>query len=238
MAERWLFIILLAFFAALIFLNPVVGWQFKQFLLFGGTFAPQPSDTPALENASLRAQLSQLENIQNQFPQWSPTYLKAYVYARYPFNFKNEFLVNAGRKQGVMTGQAAAIPAVPSPRRVQDTVFVGKVGNVFENTALVETVFDGRFQLAVRIGRTASEALLTGGNEPKIVLIPKTAAVAGGDVVYVAAAGFPYGMAIGEIGEVTVSRDNLFQEATLSLPYDASTVRAVLILIYDTGNAQ
>jgi len=41
-----------------------------------------------------------------ELPTSSPATIRAMVYSRYPMNFRNELLVNAGADEGVATGSA------------------------------------------------------------------------------------------------------------------------------------
>jgi rod shape-determining protein MreC len=143
------------------------------------------------------------------------------VYSRYPFAFKDELSVDAGSDQGVGVGAAA----------VFDGVLVGKVSKTYSSTSLIQTLFDPRMKVAVRVGKGAVDALLQGGLEPRLTLISKNAKIAKGDVVYSADYSAPYGISIGTVGDVALSPDNLFQEASVSFPYDLNTVRTLDIIM-------
>lgn len=149
------------------------------------------------------------------------TGLPAAVYSRYPLNFKNQLLVAAGEDRGAYVGQAAILP---------EKILIGRVDKVFPGSASVQTVFDPGFQAAVRVGSAGVEALFVGGGEPRLTLIPREAEVRSGDVVYSADPAFPYGLAIGEVGEIRFVEGELFREATLKFAYDLNSLRAVLLL--------
>jgi len=74
------------------------------------------------------------------------------------------------------------------------------------------------------------DALLSGGAEPQVTLIPGKSKVVSGDIVYSAAAGSPYGLPIGDLGVIKSSADRLFIEAGLNLPYDLNEIKLVSIV--------
>ncbi len=141
--------------------------------------------------------------------------LVADVYSRYPFNFKNELLTDAGADGGVKSGGAA----------IFEGMLVGKIIEVKEELAIVRTVFDPGFSLPVRIGKSKTDALLVGGVEPKLTMIPKNADIAPGDLVYSASADFEYGLLLGTAGTPAISGTNVFSEAPLILGYNPSDIR-------------
>ena len=139
-----------------------------------------------------------------------------------------------GKNHGVAAGEAAVISYASATSSLGEhergVVLIGDVDKVFDNTAAVQTIFDSRFRLAVRVGEGGIESLLMGGSEPRITLVPKNAEIRKGDIIYSAGADLPYGLPIGEVGEVQMSSDNIFKEATIIFPYDLSDYRLVFIL--------
>lgn len=201
----------------LIFFKPSLGWKLRSLLAPAQFLYDEKSLVQ--ENQTLKAELAQLKIIKSQLPDKPPSYLRAAIYSRYPMNFKNEFLVNAGLRDGVIAGRAVAF----------NRILIGKVEKVFEDTALVETIFDGRFQSSARIGERGFSALLQGGSLPKAILIPQKAEVKKGDIIYSVSPDFPYGLAVGEVAAIQVSADKLFLEATINFAYDINMVQTVLI---------
>ncbi len=217
--NSWFLIILIIILALLIFLKPYLGWEIRKFLAPNAAQPETSSGNLAAENENLKAELATLENIKAQFPGRMPGFVGAMVYSRYPLNFKNELLLNAGARDGVAVNKAVVVGGI----------LVGRVDKVFDTTALVGTIFDGDFQTAVRVGNFGVHALLRGGAMPKLTLIPLTASVSTGDIVYSVSPDFPYGLPIGEVGSISTSSDNLFHEATLNFAYDINSVSAVLV---------
>ncbi|OGZ52820.1 MAG: hypothetical protein A3B25_01030 [Candidatus Ryanbacteria bacterium RIFCSPLOWO2_01_FULL_48_26] len=208
-------VLLTAFFLAL---KQGYGFRLREML------APLPSmptaeSTLTAENERLKAELAELQNIKSQLPLKPEKGLEAIVYSRYPLNFKSELLVNAGAREKISKGRAVIFGGM----------LIGKVSEVFEETSLVQTVFDERFQLAVRIGKDGAQALLQGGSFPTLSLISPTETIQPGDIVYSTGVDFPYGLPVAEIKDVRVSDDKLFQISTLDIPYDIGRISAVFI---------
>lgn len=215
--ERWLLGILTLLLTALIFLPSPSLLEFKKFL---GSRGEEVINSPILENVALKSELMRLEEIKRQPGEWSSKYLSASIYSRYPFNLKNEFLINIGMNLGLKGGEAVLV----------QKLLVGQVDKVFENTALVRTVFDERWKEAVRIGGGGIDALLEGGNIPKATLIVKDAKISEGDIVYNTSPEFPYSLPIAEVKEIRISKDQIFKEAVLEFGYDLGQIRVVSIL--------
>ncbi len=202
----------------LIFCAPSLGWQMRQWF---NLQSEQQSDQNNLisENSVLKAQIAELQTIKSQLPNMPQNTIRAMVYSRYPMNFKNEILVDVGKNEGVIQGKAVLF----------NGVFIGRVEEVFSDSALVQTVFDGNFKMPVRIGSSGYDALLTGGTFPKAGSILKNAPVKRGDIIITADSGFSYGLPIGTVHDVGISSDNLFEEATIDFAYDANNIQTVVI---------
>lgn len=238
--ENWFLVGLILAVLFLLIFYPGLSWKIQAF--FSPAKSPQSGEYQriVLENESLNAEVAGLQQIKKNLPTSSDVLLPVFVYSRYPFNFKSELLVNAGADQGITIGQSAVI--VPNNGTSSNPVrnyisngaspiLVGKVEKVFENTSLIQTIFDSRFQSAVRIGKTGTDALLKGGNEPELSLIPKDAKIVNGDIVYSASPDFPYGLAIGNVNNVRISSDQLFQEAGVETNYNPNELQSLLIVM-------
>jgi rod shape-determining protein MreC len=229
--NHWISGALIVILALLIFFVPSYGWKLRAWLspALGGAgvnnsaigSASQADDqTLAAENDILKSQLAQLQVVASQLPTSSPSEIRAMVYSRYPLNFKNEILVNAGSESGVVTGAAVIFQGM----------LIGQVESVFPNEALVQTIFDNNLKMPVRIGVGGADGLLQGGSDPTVGSIATGATVASGDIVYSAAPGIPYAQPIATVVATSTSADSLFQQATLSFPYDINNIETVLIM--------
>lgn len=146
--------------------------------------------------------------------------LVAKIYSTYPFNNRNLLTVNAGAESGVRIGM---------PATIEGKILLGQVIEVFENKSIIRTFFDKDFSLPIRIGEKEANALLVGGQDPRLSLIDKSSDIKEGDSVFSAGRDFPYGMAVGTVG--IISSANSLLEASLMTPYQISDLREVYILI-------
>ncbi len=219
---------LVVIFIALIAFAPSVWWRLRA-LLTPSDIAPgavisgadTSSGTAALlaENDVLKAQLAALQSVAAALPTSTQGFMRAMVYSRYPFGFKNELFVNAGSADGVATGSAV----------VYQGMLVGRVITVWPHYAAVQTVFDERFRLPVRIGPTGVDGLLTGGSYPYIASIAPGASVQEGSAILSAAQGVPYGLPVGIVQATSTSPDRLFEQAAISFPYNINGIETVLV---------
>lgn len=182
--------------------------------------APSSIEELTAENESLKAKLAELGIVASEVPTSTEGAIRAMVYSRYPFNFKNEMILDVGATDGVVAGDAVA----------SGGNLVGLVQDVMPHSSVAETIFDPYFKMSVRIGTQGYDALLVGGSYPMVESIVKTATIAAGDVVYSAAPGIPYAMPVGEIGNAALSPNNLFEEASIVFPYDIDMIQAVEIV--------
>ncbi len=142
------------------------------------------------------------------------------VYSRYPFNLKNQILIAAGKNDGIKEGDIALF----------EGSILGSVEKAFSDSALVETIFDSRFKTPVRIGSQATDALLVGGSNPELTLIPATAAAGENDQVYSAGEGWPYGSALGALHDLKSSENSLYKNATLRVFYNPASLSSVTVV--------
>ncbi len=214
-------ILILILVSAIIFM-PAYGWKLRQWL------SPAASDDAAsdasaenlaAENETLKAQVATYATVEAQLPQTPAHYIRAMVYSRYPLNFKNEILVNAGSEDGVATGTAVMFQGM----------LIGRVTGIFAHEAIVQTIFDPGFVMPVRVSPSSYDGLFEGGSYPKVGSITRTAILQAGDVIYAAAPGLPYGAPVGTISATSTSADSLFTEASVVFPYDLNEIQTVLI---------
>lgn len=228
--NQWVSGVLIVILAGLIFFAPSYGWAVRDFLSPPAAGAPATmagaqqdngaADQLTAENDALKAQLAELLTIESQLPTSTPSAIRAMVYSRYPMNFKNELLVNAGTRQGVVEGAAA----------VYDGMLIGQVTAVYPDSAVVQTIFDDGMKMPVRIGAHGYDGLLQGGSEPMVGSVAMGAAIAAGDAVYTAAPGMPYALPVAEVTATSTSPDSLFEQAQIDIPYDINNVETVLIM--------
>ncbi|MEK7138437.1 MAG: rod shape-determining protein MreC [Patescibacteria group bacterium] len=226
--NRWIYWALVLALLGLILFRPVLGVWFKH--LLDGDSEGQREDSLIFENQNLKAEIAKLKEIDARTPEnYAEDYDYGFVYARYPFNIKNQVLINVGKDVGVTMGKTVLFGAY-SEDEIGRSVLFGSIKNVFEATSLVETIFSNEWRSEVRIGDKQVLGVLEGGATPAVRLINKDANILEGDVVYSADERFPYGLAIGYIKDIEMSSDHLFKEAKLDIPYDLAQVGLVLVL--------
>jgi len=156
--NHWTAGALIVILALLIFFAPSYGWTVREWLSPSPSGQNDPSATQAddatlaAQNDALRAQLASLQILSAQLPTSSPNEIRAMVYSRYPLNFKNELLVNAGSNDGVAAGAAVIFQGM----------LIGQVRTVFPNESLVQTIFDNNLKMPVRVGASGTNGLLQG----------------------------------------------------------------------------
>ncbi len=207
------------------------------------TLLVQPTESGfsqlAMEHAALQGRVAVLEELLRVSPEDETRGVRASVYARIPFNLNNAFLVNAGERNGVSVGDVAFTARDDAgDQSIRTSVVVGKVAQVRNTYAVIQTPFDPDWRAAVRIGTKGEDALLVGGNEPRATLIQKTAQVSPGDVVFSASPDMPYGAVFGVVRDVVLSRDGLFQEASILLSYRADALHAIVLYPHETPTDQ
>jgi cell shape-determining protein MreC len=226
MRDQWLYAILIALLCLLGLLYPSVGWLGKHILFRSGT------DASEVQQLTLRVQSLEAERATLHTLQDSVVYDKgkpAFIFSNYPFNAKQEVVVSIGAADGISVGDVALVPTNATDGQPTG-VLLGKVTRTFDHTSVVQTVFDSKFEMAVRIGDRSVDALLKGGSTPHITLIPRRSMVQKGDIVYSASQSLPYGLALGSIDELAPAKDTALDEATLVLGYDISRLQAIIIL--------
>ena len=203
----------------LLFWRPDIGWNLRRVLVGSPENGTNGADELRAENVRLKRENALLESLKFLLPEDGARAIPAFVYVQDPLNFKDELLVSAGRSEGIVLG----LPVLVSG------LLAGEIAEVYETASLVKTIFDSRWKSSVRIGKEGIEALFEGGNLPTLTLISKEAFVAENDVVYSAAPDLPYGLPIGTAKNVRKSRDELFQEADVAVPYVLRDITTVLI---------
>ncbi len=163
------------------------------------------------ENASLRVRL---------FDQSLFATSTVEVYSDYPLNSKQEISIAAGSNQGVKQGDIVTWGS---------NVLIGKVTAVLSNSSVVSTIFDPSWQMAVRIGSSQIDGLLNGGNSPTVTLIPQDGQINVGDMVVTATNGFPYGLEVGVIKDVSTTTNSVFREASLQTEVNIPDLRYVTV---------
>ncbi len=142
------------------------------------------------------------------------------VYSAYPFSNRGEVAIAAGAKNGIKVGDVVTYG---------ENILVGKITKVFESVSIVTTIFDPSWKSAVRIGEHEVDALLQGGNEITITLIPIEADLGDGELVIAASQDLPYGLGLGTLKNIRTAPGNAFKEAVLEPSFRFKQLKDVSI---------
>ena len=215
MSEQKIFLIIACLLIALAIIDPRAGFLLHR--LLGASDNSGNISSLAQENLKLKAEVARLTALGLSLPTSSLRFVRAEIYSRYPFAFKDEIFANIGESKDVKNGGAV----------IAQGMLVGKVIKTFENSSVVQTVFDVRTKIAVRVGKNGTQALFEGGPQPRLTLINKDVEILSGDIVYAADPVFPYGIPIAIVESASPSRDKLFQEANIAFVHNINSLSAV-----------
>lgn len=177
------------------------------------------------DNSDLQNQIFSLQS-RYSFPA-EQQYQYARVFSLYPFNVKSRIYITAGTAQGIKAGE---------PVMFSKTVLVGQVIDTAVDSSEVITVYDSKFSLPVKIGKSGVDGLLEGGVSPNVGLINKTKQINIGDEIYSASKDLPYGLIIGSVKSVSEDSTGTFFKSQITLPYVLSDVSEVYV-IRNAGSA-
>jgi len=172
-----------------------------------------------LENQGLEQEIAVLKNKLNFNS--SSTGLTAQVFSRYPYNDNQSLVVDLGAKNGVKISQ---------PVLLAENYLLGKVINVKADTSEIQTIFSPSWRSSVYIGPQKIEALLVGGRQPILQMIPAEAKINLGDEVVNASPDFPLNLFIGQITEINSQPNATLQQAKLIIDYNPNQLRKVFII--------
>jgi len=143
------------------------------------------------------------------------------IYSSYPFNTRNEVVIEGGENVDINTGDTVTF---------EEKVLFGIVSVVNKKTSLVKTIYDGDVEISVKIGDRGFDALLTGGTKPQLTLIGKDNEINSGDIIISADSKFPFGLVVGTVEEVKDNPEESFKSASISIPYIIRDLSALYVI--------
>lgn len=171
-----------------------------------------------LENQGLR---QEVEDLKNKLNFKSQPYLTAQVYSRYPFDDNQTLIIDVGSKDGVKVGW---------PVLAAENYLLGKIIKVKADVSEVRTIFSPDWKNEVKIGQGNIEAVLVGGRQPILDLIPADAKINPGDEIISASPDLPFGLFVGKVSEIIPQSATSLQRVKLITDYDPNKLVRVFII--------
>ncbi len=137
----------------------------------------------------------------------------------------SKLMIDKGRINGIREG----MPVV-----VSGNILVGKVSEVFNDTARISLIVDQDSAVNAEVLESGVKGIVEGnyGLGAMMNMISQTEVIKEGDSVISSGlgGGFPRGIFIGKIGQVGQSGDKLFQQASIISSVDLSSLRVVFVI--------
>ncbi len=183
------------------------------------------------ENARLKAECQDYQEIMKQLgsiPRAGFREIDARISAQPLDAYHAQLIINRGAQDGLILG---------APAVIQNSIVVGFVSQLFEETAVLQLLFSPQstFPAEVIADEDSGKGLVQGRSYTSVemITIPRDVEVKTGQQVVTATQEglVPYGLVVGQIGETKDEQYEPYQRARLNLPYDTSELRAVTVLI-------
>lgn len=182
-----------------------------------------------IENIRLRAELHDYETLRRQLGSTSFAAMRAIpalIAARPVDTFRTQAILNRGAGDGV---------TLHAPVVVQGSVLVGYVTELSEHTAVLQLLLHPATAVAAEVvDAPGGRGLLRGRSYTSLELstVPRDASVQIGQAVVTAGHDTtPPGLLIGTIDTIRNEKNEAYQEARLTLPYEPEVLEAVVILV-------
>lgn len=185
--------------------------------LFGSAYTYRAFNELKLENESLKHRVAAQAGKNTE----GDKVLSAAVYSRYPFNDKNELVIDKGATDGI----AAGMPVLAAPG-----ILLGHVTNVRSRSSVVTTLFDPAWKSSVTIGEGRVRAVLHGANTVRLELIPKEVVIREGDEVRNVSPEYPMGLRVGVVDTVRRDDNNVWQVADVRIAYSIENLDSVSVI--------
>lgn len=225
--HNYIILILIFLVLILIYINPLTIWNFKRYLISFSNNQFTNCQNLEQENLILKNKINQF-NILNQFlSNKIKNVWPVFVYSKYPFNLKNELLINLSNNKNFSVDDVVVLL---NNSNENNFILIGKIKEIYDNFAVVQTIFDPNFKLSVKIGKNLENGLFVGGPNPKITLITRDAKINKNDVIISADHNLPYGLIIGSIDKINEVPNTLFNEAEINFSYDLNLINIVGII--------
>ncbi|WP_297790390.1 rod shape-determining protein MreC [uncultured Anaerococcus sp.] len=187
-----------------------------------------------IENSKLNTIISQkdfLENEKNALDATKNDYMTAYVVNTDSNSMTKNFTIDKGKKDGIEVNDII-LQAVGDSKYY--TGLVGKVTQVYQTTARVETINSKSNDVSFINSKSGDYGVINNFTQKTIqgYMLDVDSEVKSKDVLLTSGLGgiYPAGIYIGTVSNVTMSQDALKKNITLNSPVDFSHLYRVLVL--------
>ncbi len=187
------------------------------------------------ENRRLEAEIARLKDTaeENKFlrkeldllPRNKYELETSFVVGQEAFGAGSSILIDKGANREIKEGMAVI---------VSNGILVGKVSQVFPDTAKVALISDQESVVNGEILESGARGIVRGtyGLGIAMDMISQAEVIKEGDTVVTSGLGgsLPRGLFIGKIGQVSQSEDKLFQQAVIFSPVDFSSLKVISVV--------
>lgn len=187
------------------------------------------------ENASLKAQVAQLEDQKNEnvilrqqlqlAPRDKYDLAAAMVIGQDPTGAGSWLMIDKGASDGMQAGM---------PVIVSDGILVGKISEVYPTSSQVSLLTDSKSAVNVTDLKTGAKGILQGAYGLGVVMneVEQSDSLNAGDSVITSGLGglFPKGFLVGKIQQVGATPDKLFQQAIVAPAVKYSQLEVVFVV--------
>jgi rod shape-determining protein MreC len=179
--------------------------------------------TLAREQEAQRQQVEDLQAVRAGFP--DDQFLDARVTARDSSNLRSLIAIDVGASDGVREGMIVV---------TEGRSLVGTVSKAFADYAWVTLITDPTSAVSAIVQESRAEGVVAGGYDGGLTMefVGQGATVSTGDFVVTSGigGGYPQGVVIGRVAEVSRREQDLFQEVTVDHLASLSNLERVLVM--------
>lgn len=189
------------------------------------------------ENIRLKAELKDYERLRRQLgtPARTDWRTVPVAFVGRPLDiFQSQFLLSKGAGDGLVIG---------APVVINGSTLVGLITELKEHSAVGQLLTASDTTLAAQVApepasgpnEVVASGLVRGQHYTalRLTTVPRDAPLKIGQAVVteIRSGTLPFGLFIGTVGTIESSANDVYQEATLQLPYDADQLRAGVVLL-------
>jgi cell shape-determining protein MreC len=146
-------------------------------------------------------------------------YKKLRIFSNYPFNNFSKIVLEGGSDIGLKENM---------PVLINGGFLLGRVSEVKNKKAVVETIFSSTWKSSVFLGDKKVKGLLEGGTNPTVNFVLSENKIESKTRIYNADERFPLDL---EIGNILEEKENAnWKSFTVSFPYDLNSINEVWVI--------